>query len=355
MNRIFLIVLFTSSLISLTGRAGNEAPQTSQAARRGFHPEFQKGVSYAYANGYDTGYASAKSTRSLDELQTLGVNWVAAIPYGFMRSSDSTEIRFAGNSVFAENDESMFALARDAKAHKMKVMMKPQIWVAHRSWCGEIGFESDAEWDRWFDSYQNWILHYAVMAQSMQADLLCIGTELCQTTLKKPGAWRKLIAEIRKVYDGPLVYAANYGSEFEGIMFWDALDYMGLDNYYPVRNSKEDGLDDMRQAFAKQKLVLQTQAKRYGKPLIFTEIGYRAVDTAGMGTSEDDGSPYNEQMQDACYKLAFETYWNENWFYGMYWWKWFSDPDDRGRDADLHSPHGRLAEKTIKIWYGKER
>jgi Glycoside Hydrolase Family 113 len=355
MKRFFLLILFTSLFISLHGSAGNESPQTNQGSHRDFHPEFQKGVSYAYANGYDTGYASTKSTRSLDELQSLGVNWVAAIPYGFMRSSDSTEIRFAGNSAFAENDQSMFALAKDAKARKMKIMMKPQIWVSHRSWPGEIDFANETDWDRWFEAYRTWILHYAQMAESMRADLLCIGTELCQTTQKKPDSWRKLIADIREVYHGPLVYAANYGSEFERITFWDALDYMGLDNYYPVRSSKNENLDDMRQAFAKQKLMLQAQVKRFGKPLIFTEIGYRAVETAGMGTSEDESSAYNEQMQDACYKLAFETYWNENWFYGMYWWKWFSDPDDKGRDADLHSPHGRLAEKTIKIWYGKER
>jgi hypothetical protein len=49
-----------------------------------------------------------------------------------------------------------------------------------------------------------------------------------------------------------------------------------------------------------------------------------------------------------------ETYWKEPWFAGMYWWKWFSDPSDRGRNADPHSPHGRLAETVLRRWYQLE-
>jgi hypothetical protein len=189
----------------------------------------------------------------------------------------------------------------------------------------------------------------------MRADLFCIGTELVETTLQHPSQWRNIIAKIREVYSGPIVYAANWGKEFEEITFWDALDYIGLDNYYPVRESPQDGVDVIRAGFAGQKKKLSTIANRWQKPILFTEIGYMANEGAGMGSQESDFTKYDEKAQAECYKAALETYWNEPWFAGMYWWKWFSNPDDQGRNADEHSPHGRLAGKIISEQYAKPR
>jgi Glycoside Hydrolase Family 113 len=162
---------------------------------------------------------------------------------------------------------------------------------------------------------------------------------------------------VRDIYHGPLTYAANWGREFEQIQFWDALDYMGLDNYYPVRRAEKDGIPEIKAAFAKQKAMLRSYVSRYNKPLLFTEIGYMANSKAGMGPHEFEAadSDYNDQYQAACYRAALETYWHEPWFYGMYWWKWFSDPTDRGRFADAHTPHDRPAEKVLQEWYPKNK
>jgi Glycoside Hydrolase Family 113 len=322
-----------------------------------FSARFQKGMTYAYSNGYDAGYATKKSGQSLNELQDLGVEWIASVPYGFMRSNHAQEIHFPGHHIAGENDESLWALAEDAKARRIKIMMKPQIWISHSSWPGKIDFDSSEDWNRWLDNYEKWIVHYAIISELTGADLLCIGTEFVQATLKNPYRWRLIIKKVRKVYHGPLTYAANWGREFEEIPFWDELDYMGLDNYYPVRSSEDQGMSEMKSGFAKQKEKLQNYSLRHCRPLLFTEIGYMANNKAGMGTKEfeADESDYDEQAQAACFRLALETYWNEPWFAGMYWWKWFSDPDDRGRSADTHSPHDRAAQKSIAEWYRKKR
>jgi hypothetical protein len=268
-----------------------------------------------------------------------------------MRDHDSVEVRRAGHSIMTESDESLFVLAEEARARGIKVMLKPQIWISHDAWPGKINMETAEAWDRWFDSYEDWIIHYAIIAELSDAGVFCVGTEMVQTTLNHPERWRKLIAKIRKIYHGPLVYAANWGKEFEGITFWDALDYIGLDNYYPVRSASNDGPAAIEKGFLQQKMKLQAIVKRWNKPLLFTEIGYMAMEGAGMGSSEDKYPDYDEQMQEKCYRMAMKTYWNEPWFAGMYWWKWFSNPEDRGRDADPHSPHGRSAEKAIAEFY----
>jgi hypothetical protein len=320
-----------------------------------YPPEFQRGVSYAFSNGWDGGYGAKKSGESLDELKKIGVEWVAAIPYGFMESHDATRIHYAGHMMFGESDESMAALTTDAKARGMKVMLKPQIWIDHDSWPGKIDFDSPEAWQTYMQNYDRWITHYAILAELTGADLLCVGTEMVETTLKNPERWREIVSHVRQVYHGPLVYAANYGKEFEGIIFWDALDYIGLDNYYPVRSSTDQGVGSMRVAFQQQREKLKAVSMRFGRPLIFTEIGYMANEAAGMGSVEAENSNYSEERQAECYRLALETYWDQPWFYGMYWWKWFSDVSDRGRDADRHSPHGRAAEKVMKEWYKRRR
>jgi Glycoside Hydrolase Family 113 len=322
---------------------------------RKFTPEFQKGMTYAFWNSANAGYAGSKSIDSLRQLKTSGVEWIAAIPYGYMESHDSTKIHTAGHNIYGESDESMFQLKLDAQKLGIKIMMKPQIWISHEAWPGKINMDSPGDWDEWFDSYEQWIIHYALISELMHADLFCIGTEMVEATTQHPKRWREMIARVRQVYSGPIVYAANWGKEFEEITFWDALDYMGLDNYYPVRDSVEESPDIMRERFLEQKAKLKALATRWQKPLLFTEIGYMANEAAGMGSREDQYTKYDEKMQAECYKLALETYWNEPWFAGMYWWKWFSNPDDGGIDADAHSPHGRKAGRILAEWYKKER
>ena len=45
--------------------------------------------------------------------------------------------------------------------------------------------------------------------------------------------WRALIVQIRGVYGGPLSYAANFDQVHE-VGFWDALDAIGVNAYYPL-------------------------------------------------------------------------------------------------------------------------
>ena len=335
----------------------NRDPKVLQAGthRKPFESVFQKGMTYAYWNSVDSGYAAGKSKESLRLLKNLGVEWIAAIPYGFMQDHDETDVQRAGHSIHTENDESMFQLALDARELGIKVMLKPQIWISHEAWPGKIKMNDEADWKQWFESYEYWIIHYAIIAELMGADLFCIGTEMVETTVQHPQRWRKIISKIRQVYTGPIVYAANWGKEFEEITFWDAVDYIGLDNYYPVRKSVKDDVSVIQEGFALQKEKLKAIAHRWRKPILFTEIGYMANEGAGMGSQETQFSKYDEMAQAHCYRAALETYWNEPWFAGMYWWKWFSNPDDRGQTADDHSPHGRPAEKIIAEWYARPR
>lgn len=109
--------------------------------------------------------------------------------------------------------------------------------------------KNEADWDEWFANYRGFILDYAVMAEEHQIPMLCVGTELEMTSGREED-WRKVISEIRKVYSGKLIYAANF-TEFEHVKFWDALDYIGIQAYFPLSTKTNPELSDLKSGWNK--------------------------------------------------------------------------------------------------------
>ena len=96
------------------------------------------------------------------------------------------------------------------------------------------------------------------------------------------GRWIELIERVRKVYRGPLTYAANF-DQFESVSFWNKLDLISINAYFPLR--KRDLPDTSvrsRTSLFKTRWtnILQTVDAlrvRQGIPahrVLFTELGY---------------------------------------------------------------------------------
>jgi len=189
---------------------------------------FQKGVNLTAE--FPSTYDSEGAREMLEALPLFGVNAVALVPYGFAtRNRPDVRLNTTGGSW--ENDDGLIQLAQLAHARGMKVMLKPGIWV-EGGFPGDLEFAAPESRAAWFASYRVFLEHYAGLATRVHADILCIGGELAKLT-PYADEWRSLIARVREIYPGPLVYAANFGPEFEALTFWDALDYIGLQEYYP--------------------------------------------------------------------------------------------------------------------------
>ena len=116
-------------------------------------------------------------------------------------------------------------------------MIKPHIWILQPSegmWRADIYPNNEADWETWQASYRDFILRYARVAERAQAEMFCIGTEFSRLTTEKPEFWNDLIQSVREVYAGEITYAANWYEEFEKIPFWDDLDYIGIQAYFPL-------------------------------------------------------------------------------------------------------------------------
>src|SRR5262249_26855810 len=146
------------------------------------------------------------------------------------------------------------------------------LWVRHGDWPGKIRMKNEADWARWFSAYEAFILHHARLAEANGFEALAIGTELGGTT-GRAADWRRLIGRVRAVYHGRLTYCANWTEEPESIRFWDALDFIGIQAYYPLATTDRPAQDEILAAWRPIRARLEALARLKGRPIVFTEAG----------------------------------------------------------------------------------
>ncbi|MFQ5689401.1 MAG: hypothetical protein ACE5HQ_03910 [Gemmatimonadota bacterium] len=290
-------------------------------------------------------------------MAALGADWVAVIPFAFTRD-DAPRVRFNDpGQYWGERTEGVRAIVRLAHRRGLHVMFKPQLWVARRGWAGDFAPEGQAGWKTWEDGYAAYIVHFARLAESLGVEMLCVGTEVDRTVRRRPAFWRDLIRQVRLVYDGPLTYAANR-DDYEELGVWDDLDYLGVDAYFPLSEAGTPQAAELKSAWTPLIERLAAFSRRYGKPILFTEFGYRPVDGAAgpqwkLPPERGPDSPApNPEGQAQAYEALFRAVRSRPWFAGGFAWKWRLGADGaRGRSGMGYSPQGRSAEAVIRRWY----
>ncbi len=290
--------------------------------------------------------------QELEILKATGADALSQTPFGWQSEVNSPEIRWAttnDNKWWGESGSGIKATLDSSARHDIMNMLKPHLWV-RGSWPGEIEMKSEEDWQLWFENYRGFILDYATMAEKYQMPMLCIGTEL-ELTSKREADWRNVIAAVRKVYSGKLIYAANF-TEFEHVKFWDALDFIGIQAYFPLATKENPTLSELKSGWKKNLTRIDKVVRKYQKPVMFTEIGYvNTVDAAvepWVWPSERKETELSEDMQALCYEAFFETAWKESWMAGVFFWKWY--PDGRHRNPDF-TPQGKKAEQVMQKYF----
>jgi hypothetical protein len=172
--------------------------------------------------------------------------------------------------------------------------------------------------------------------------------------------WRQLIREIRKIYSGELTYAANWHLEYEQIKFWDDLDFIGVQGYFPLTKKKHPTLNELKSGWQSYLTDLEKIAYQYQKPVVFTEAGYKSTPDAAIEPwkwpDRDEQAPSTEsdETQALCYEALYQTLWHRPWFGGTFIWKWYPQVREHRRDHRDFTPQHKPAEKIMTSWYGKE-
>jgi len=293
---------------------------------------------------------------ALRPLADLGANWISQTPFGWCRSPSSREVARAPDSrvYWGESDAGLAETARQARALGIHTLLKPHLWVGKQSWPGDLEMGSAAGWSEWFRSYEAFILHYAELAEREHFEALAVGTEIEKST-SQDGRWRELIARVRRVYHGRLTYCANWEGA-ERVPFWDALDFIGIQAYYPLAKTKDPSAEELRSAWRAIATRLGRLSATFGRSVVLTEVGYRSADGAlAEPWKWDAPGRENFEIQKAGFAALFESVWARPWLGGVFVWKWDPRLSARGsgppRVRRDFTPQGKPALDVIRDFY----
>lgn len=311
-----------SSMAAAESHAGSGTPGSATVRPGQQWQGVARGVAWD-ANWSDKAnwYGTDGAKKGLDKIKVMGVDWIAVTPFSFQRDVNEPTIRF--RSGWDDLDEDV----KNARAKGIKVMVKPHIWSnqfwdGSNNWRGTIRMKSEEDWAQWFADYEEWIVAEAAMAEELDADAFCVGLEYLESSRAHADKWRKVIREVRKVYNGPLTYAAHE-SEAD-LPFWDDLDFIGINAYFRIGKNNEPTEAEMKERWLHYAGGLADLSKKWKKPIVFTEVGFASVDGAAKAPfrwpTERDKTDYEEQA--AAYRTLFAVAPNWEWFGGMFIWKY---------------------------------
>jgi hypothetical protein len=337
---VLVTILFSLHQICPTDLGAGISKQSCQ--------KFQKGM--CYVAWEKDKYLSPYSDKSLESLVSIGTDWVSIVTTWYQKNAQSTSISPTENT---PTDESLVHAIQKAHGLGLKVMLKPHVDLAETSdglWRGDIFFYKDEEWDAWFREYKKFIVHYAALAERSGVDILCIGTELAGTS-ERLAQWKEIVQTVRKVYHGPLTYAANW-DEFERVSFWTELDYAGIDAYFPLSQKENPAFEELKAACDQWIKKVESWALPLGKPIIFTEVGYSSTPCAATKPWEEKTpGGANVHIQANCYRALLESIWGKEWLAGIYWWRWSTHPDAGGPNNKGYTPQNKPALQVLAEWY----
>lgn len=314
-------------------------------------PEFHKGI--GYVSWSKDGYLAPGSDESLLKAKELGTTWVSILVTWYQTTAWSQDIQRTDQT---PSDEALIHAVRKAHELGMKVTFKLHLDLLDKSdgsWRGEIGFSKEKEWDEWFRKYSDYIMYYVDIANKENIEMICIGTELSTSAFVKGYLWENLIKQVRKKYSGLLTYAAHWDGYMD-IRFWDKLDYVGINVYFPLTEKMNPTCEELKEAWKKWLPEMEEFYKKINKPVIFPEIGCSSADGAAIRPWEHvPRSEVNLKLQEDYYKALLDTFWDKEWFYGLYWWYWGTNVNMGGQYNRGFTPQNKPAEQVIKEWFSK--
>ena len=299
-----------------------------------------KGVDYWQHAPFD----HPDSDLSLAIVESMGANWISAWVFACQDSLNSTTVY---TCPYTASDAALIHLIDQAHGLGLQVMFKLGVEAAP-----SVGSEfDDAAWADWFASYRQFANRYAGFAKANSADLFVVGNEL-RHAVPQEAQWRQTIAGVRARFHGPITYSSLcYGEESEN-QWWDALDYIGINFYRSLTGQDDPSLAELKDAWIPHVAQLADLASRWGKAILFTEIGFCSRDGGNHDCELLPDPQLDLHEQTDCFQAAFESLDGEPWFAGMFWHQWASDPFHGGPCDDFYYFHDKPAEDVVRAWFG---
>lgn len=289
-------------------------------------------------------WASDGVASALSSMREVGATWVAVHPYAGIRGDGTVRSHHLDP---ASPPEHLARPIREAHARGLRIVIVPHLayWGSPFRWRGDIAFTGEEEWARFWSTYTDFVTN--LVETCRDADAFVLGSEL-DRTLGHEAEWRALIADVRARTEKPLSYGANW-THYRHVPFWDALDVIGIQAYFPLADSVGADSTALAAAWSARMRELREYAAEQNRRICFTELGYnRSFRTPVEPWAYAVDGPEAEAVQRTCLRVALEAIEREDSVVGSFLWKWFPDPRPVGRNFQLATP--ALKEAIAAAW-----
>ncbi len=317
----------------------------------------QRGVAF-------DGFRSTVSEDEFRGLAAIGTTHVTFAVSGFMLDAADPNVartvgrRRVGGS--ASSDDRLITLTTLARDAGLEVVLVPTIGDFRGLSRGDIRMRTESDWREWFRQYEQFVSDVAGLATTSGASGLTIGMEL-RRTVAREHQWRAVAEAARSRFGGWLTYAATW-DDYQRVQWWDAVDYVGVQAYFELGAPPEGTTESERQRFLRNNWRpirdgMEGVSRAFDRPVLFTEIGYQSrVDGTERPWDWREEGESDDSLQADAYTAAFQTFWNQPWFAGMYWWKWYASERLHARDWSRdYTPQNKHAQQVLADWYGGPR
>lgn len=320
-------------------------PATSAQQAPGPAPRFQAGVMVLTDYTADNQALRARARAMFHRLRGLGVNSVGLTFLLYQDGWTASSVRAAPNQT--PSDQNLSALIEEAHGQGLQVMLRPILSETNLlpHWRGDI---QPADELAWMDSYASLLRHYAGLAGAERVESIDIGTELVSLE-PYTQQWTQLASSLRAAFHGKLTYSLNW-SGAHAVGFASALDYLGVDAYFPLNAPDNAGVATLEQAWKAWLPQLSGLAHATGRPLLITELGttsqvgsYRKPYDPGhlSSLSLETQANYYEASCNALADLSA----------GIYWWELDLESQNTTTDPAGYNFQGKPAESQMKTCF----
>jgi hypothetical protein len=332
-----------SVVSALTRRPATPAPAPAVAYQR---PDFQTGV--VFPRWGATAYSGADRNWGIgmgEIQQQTAAHWLEI----------TVDLYDAGLSVprvtpdpVTPSPLSVLAGIRAARARGFHVFVAPELTVGRGYWAGDIHFDDPDQTSAWFQSYWMALEPYVAAAAAGGADEFAIGTEYFRLERADPALWDALIAQVHGIFPGALTYNMNFTSIDLPVRDWmlnPLLTYVGVSEYQPLVSTSQRLEPRAIPALWRAQIGadLDGLAARLGKPVLISEIGYRAnADTFYMPWHPTSAAARDPAEQAAAYDAALVSVLDDPNIAGIYFWAW---------SVPGYEPNWSPAAQVLHTWY----
>lgn len=324
---------------------GDEPTPATVTSPRTDPSQFQAGVAVLIYGNEEPDRFRDKTRRALDKLVDLHANSVSVVFPVFQEDWRATEV--VADQERTPSGDRLRWFVRAARERDFTVMLRPVLDEASLTddgqWRGSI---SPSDRGAWFESYGELVAGYAALAAEEGVEILAIGSEL--TSLQDDTErWEALAERVRSVYDGQLLYAANWDAPSPQMS--GALDWHGVDAFFPLDAAEDAPVEDLATAWDPWLQELEAAGADLDR-VVFTEIGVRAQRGGHRRPYVwEHGTPADVEAQERYYEAACETL--APAVGGLYWWRVDFDYPDAADSAESFSPLGKPAEDALRRCY----